>query len=247
MPYRFNALSFGAIATLTLLSLTGCGSPQQDSATTLPEVEAPSSPAITEPIAEPAAAEPAAEPQAAEAPADATASTTDSTASPSYDPQPLTTDALAQIESELGSSEEVFSDHSFTLDVPDLGNVAFVASRSSRPDGKPFGSLVMRLRFPDGEYQPLVPANPGQEMPWNFWSLNAVAFEDVNGDGLGPDIVAIADYMTGAGPEAAQPFPVTTVQFREPSGFFIADAEVDEQLSSEGISTIAEVRNALGQ
>ena len=53
--------------------------------------------------------------------------------------------------------------------------------------------------------------------------------------------------MTGAGPEAAQPFPVASVQFIDGDGLYAADATIDEQLNRQGVSTISEVRAALSQ
>ena len=106
--------------------------------------------------------------------------------------------------------------------------------------------LNLRFRTSEGKYQPLVPVNQALTA-WNFYQLNAVAFEDINNDGLGPDIVAIADYMTGAGPQAAQPFPVTTVHFKDARGFFAADEATEELLSEQGAATIAEVRSALSR
>ena len=229
MPIR-SASQLGLTTAFLLLSATACSSPQTDT----PEQQASEPPATTTSLT-----------PEAPTPSSNTAPQPDSQPQ-SYDVQPITPTELTQVAKELGASEEVFSEHSFSLKLPDSGDVAFIASRSDRPN-QPFGDLVMRLRYPDGKYQPLVPANQMQGSAWNFWDLKAISFDDFNGDGLGPDIIAIAEYMTGAGPEAAQPFPVVTVQFREPGGFFTANAEIDQQLSDQGISTISEVRAALSQ
>ena len=227
MPIR-SASQLGLTTACLLLSATACSSPPTDT----PEQQASEPPATTT------------------APTPETPTPSSNTAPDSqpqsYDVQPLTPTELTQVASELGTSEEVFSEHSFSLKLPDSGDVAFIASRSDFPN-KPFGEFVMRLRFPDGEYQPLVPADQMQTAAWNFWDLKAISFDDVNGDGLGPDIIAITEYMTGAGPEAAQPFPIITVQFREAGGFFTANAEIDRQLSDQGLSTISEVQAALSQ
>lgn len=155
-----------------------------------------------------------------------------------YTAQPLNQAELALIESELGLDEEVFEAHSFAITLPDMGDVAFVTSRVYR-EGEP-DRLALRFRDVDGSYVPLVP-NPDTP-DWNLWDVDAVAFEDVNTDGAGPDIVVIAEYMTGIGPTGAQPFPVATVFFNDGDDYFATDSYIDELLSSRGVETIADVK-----
>lgn len=158
-----------------------------------------------------------------------------------YTAQPLNQAELALIESELGFSEEVFEAHSFAVTLSNRGDVAFVASKIKR-EGAP-DRLALRFRDVDGSYVPLVP-NP--EIPdWTLWDVDAVAFDDVNADGAGPDIVVIAEYMTGAGPTGAQPFPVATVFFNDGEDYFATDSSVDELLSSRGVETVSDVKTAL--
>lgn len=73
---------------------------------------------------------------------------------------------------------------------------------------------------------------------WTFWELKAVAFGDYNKDGLGPDVLTVAEYITGAGPEAAVPFPVTRVYFRQPSDEFQAGREWNEPFDQQQIDTV---------
>ncbi|WP_152532146.1 hypothetical protein [Leptolyngbya sp. Heron Island J] len=69
-----------------------------------------------------------------------------------------------------------------------------------------------------------------------------MAFEDVNSDGAGPDIIVIAEYMTGIGPTGAQPVPVATVFFNDGYDYFATNSSIDELLSSRGVETIEDVR-----
>ena len=156
-----------------------------------------------------------------------------------YTTQPLNQAELALIESELGPDEEVFEAHSFAITLSEMGDVVFVTSRVYR-EGAP-DRLALRFRDVDGSYVPLVP-NPDTP-DWTLWDVNAVAFEDVNTDGAGPDIVVIAEYMTGIGPTGAQPFPIATVFFNDGDDYFATDSYVDELLSSRGVETIADVQS----
>ncbi|ESA33568.1 lipoprotein [Leptolyngbya sp. Heron Island J] len=152
--------------------------------------------------------------------------------------QPLNQAELALIESELGFDEEIFEAHSFAITLSDMGDVAFVTSRVYR-EGAP-DRLALRFRDVDGSYVPLVP-NPDTP-DWTLWDVDAVAFEDVNSDGAGPDIIVIAEYMTGIGPTGAQPFPVATVFFNDGDDYFATDSYIDELLSTRGVETIADVQ-----
>jgi hypothetical protein len=74
---------------------------------------------------------------------------------------------------------------------------------------------------------------------WIVSSINAVAFVDVNGDGL-KDVLIIGSSMTGAGPTAAQEWSVVDVYFQTAAGFANCK-EVTEELNKHGenLTTIA--------
>ena len=77
-------------------------------------------------------------------------------------------------------------------------------------------------------------------VPWTFESVDMVSFRDIDGDG-NEDVIAILSYITGAGPQAAVPFPTTRI-FMGDGTKFVIDAElseaVDEAHANENISTI---------
>ncbi len=237
------------LATTALLAITACGGNQTVLTQPQADTESPASQS-TEPVTATSSA------PAQQSSSDALSAQTPSpegtavaqasrSQAASYNIQKLSAATLAIIEQELGASESIFSDHSFSLDLPELGgNVAFVASRADTENSST-GEWMMRFRLPNGEYRTLVPSGQHPESAWNFFRMNAVSFEDVNGDGLGPDIIAIAEYATGIGPQSGKPFPVERVQLRNANGFFTADAALEEQLSSQGISTISEARQVL--
>lgn len=143
---------------------------------------------------------------------------------------------LNQIESELEDAETLIRDHAFTVNLSRLGAVDFVpvAVRDDRD------SLALRLRDKNGRYTSLFLSDM-----WSFYGLDAVAFEDINGDGLGPDVVAIAQYITGVGPTGGQPFPYPTVLLNDGKDGFSTDVTIENLLSENDAVTIAEVRTIL--
>lgn len=78
------------------------------------------------------------------------------------------------------------------------------------------------------------------ETGWTFDDVAAVAFTDVDADGL-TDVVVIASYMTGIGPEGAKPFPVVIVFHNEGSGSFTLNTDLSNELTQAQTDTIAKV------
>lgn len=66
---------------------------------------------------------------------------------------------------------------------------------------------------------------------WSFESIKAVAFKDVNADGL-KDVVIIAEYVTGIGPTGMIPFLVKGVYFQG-SDQFTTNIEISNLINSE--------------
>ena len=62
--------------------------------------------------------------------------------------------------------------------------------------------------------------------PWTFESVDMVSFRDIDGDG-NEDVIAILSYITGAGPQAAVPFPTTRI-FMGDGTKFVIDTELSE-------------------
>jgi hypothetical protein len=80
------------------------------------------------------------------------------------------------------------------------------------------GQVVMTLPDPYGSGE------------WWYDRTVATAFEDIDGDHR-EDILIIADYLTGIGPEGAKPFPVASVYLRRGAGFKPATA-LNERLNN---------------
>ncbi len=102
------------------------------------------------------------------------------------------------------------------------------------------GSLALRWRDTTGSYSSLFISDA-----WRFFELDAVTFEDINSDGLGPGVVAIAQYTTGAGPTGGQPFPYPTVLLNDGSDNVYREPSIEELLS-DSAATIGDVRAILG-
>ncbi len=51
-----------------------------------------------------------------------------------------------------------------------------------------------------------------------FYQMTDARFADVDGDGR-PDLVVVAQFMTGIGPSGAEPFPIATVYLGQEAGF----------------------------
>lgn len=164
-----------------------------------------------------------------------------------YGVRGLKADELALVKRDLGSLGTLLEPHSFAFKLPGTGDVVLVASRHRGQafEGQAMHRLVMRLRLPGGEYEPLVPA-PSRIGVWNFSDLKTVVFEDVNGDGLGPDIVAIAEYNMGELlPEEDIAFPLAMVYLKQPQGLYVADLNLSEHLERSGAATIEQVREVV--
>lgn len=66
---------------------------------------------------------------------------------------------------------------------------------------------------------------------WSYWNTRGVAYEDLDGDGR-KDIAILARYVTGIGPNGAEPFDVVGFYFNTDKGFERAD-NLDELANSE--------------
>ncbi|MEM8642659.1 MAG: hypothetical protein AAGG51_28150 [Cyanobacteria bacterium P01_G01_bin.54] len=156
---------------------------------------------------------------------------------PSYHLQPLgrSTSVLDLVLSELSPDRELIGDHSFLLDVPHVGEVAFVTTKLN-PQGATRLRLDWRPSTGENAYYPLPVAEAIPQ--WILWEVQAIAFGDFNHDGLGPDVIAIADFITGAGPTGSEPFPVTTVYFYQGNNRFTTDIALNRTLEEQQIAAI---------
>ncbi|MGB0560335.1 MAG: hypothetical protein ACPGVO_00835 [Spirulinaceae cyanobacterium] len=155
-----------------------------------------------------------------------------------YDAQPLSTSVLDLVLSELSPDRELVGDQSFLLDVPNVGEVAFVTTKFN-PQGATRLRLDWRPSTSENAYYPLPVAEAIPE--WILWEVKAIAFGDYNQDGLGPDVIAIADFIVGAGPRGSEPFPVATVYFYQGNNVFTTDVALNRTLAAQGAATVGAV------
>lgn len=122
----------------------------------------------------------------------------------------------------------VFEDQSFSTEFENFGKVRFV---SGGVEGENPFELRLYLTDNNGDVIYSFPDFYG-----NRWSMltevSAVAFKDVNKDGL-KDIIIIAYYMTGVGETGAQEFPVAGIYFQSEKEF-INISDIDEKINGEG-------------
>ncbi|WP_231116929.1 hypothetical protein [Paenibacillus jamilae] len=73
----------------------------------------------------------------------------------------------------------------------------------------------------------------GNEWWYADEGIEAVAFRDVNKDGL-KDIIIIAYYETGTGPDGAKPFLIADIYFQKKNKTFTTIPALDETLNDQG-------------
>lgn len=122
----------------------------------------------------------------------------------------------------------VFEDQSFLTEFESFGKVSFVSGGVEGDN--PF---ELRLYLTDNNENVIYSFPSFYGNKWSVLTeLSAVAFKDVNKDGL-KDIIIIAYYMTGVGKHGAEEFPVVGVYFQREKEF-IDISEIDEQINAEG-------------
>ncbi len=130
---------------------------------------------------------------------------------------------------------DLVPEQSFTVDFAGYGRVTFATYHDL--DNSPPNVHFYLLR--DGKVIHELPDFYGNQL-WAFDEVDAVAFRDVNGDGL-KDILIIAEYITGAGPGGAEPFRVIDVFFRGESGFYREEAISELLNNSENYSRLVNI------
>ncbi|MEO1622070.1 MAG: hypothetical protein AAFU53_13695 [Cyanobacteria bacterium J06632_3] len=145
-------------------------------------------------------------------------------------PSPLSLDELNTIGLELGPEELIIREQSFALTLPVIGRTDFIATESAE------GRLSFHLRSAPNQYEKIY-----TEPQWKLWKLKAVAFEDIHQDGDGPDIIVIAEYVTGIGPEGALPFTAPAILFNRGDDTFQNDIAVNSVLSEYNAQTVEDV------
>ncbi len=132
-------------------------------------------------------------------------------------------------------------EHSFAVHLAGFGNVYFLSALDQNPQELVYSHILIeghkvRWELPQSEQ-----VTPSSYRPY---SLDAVVFTELNFDGL-TDIYTIASYVTGMGQMGAIPFPVTTLYEQQEDGTFVILEAESIEISSRGVSTVAEVEKIL--
>lgn len=156
----------------------------------------------------------------------------------------LTAAELGWVERNLGASERNINvDQSFWVNLRGLGEVAFVLTEAVTDSSTAINDLEIFVMSPSGEVVHQLPPDTDTES-WVLWEIKAVSFMELDFDGSEPDVIVIADYITGIGPTGSEPFPVTTVYLNQGSRF-IVDQQASRFVTDQGASTIAEAEEIL--
>ena len=100
----------------------------------------------------------------------------------------------------------IISDQTFNFRDSVSGDSVFIPVRQKRTG---LTTLRVFVQSSDLHIQELERSFPNYE----FAEIAAVSFQDINRDG-NKDIIIIADFMTGIGPNGAKPFPLPIVYLR---------------------------------
>ena len=113
----------------------------------------------------------------------------------------------------------IISDQTFNFRDTVSGDSVFIPVRQKRTG---LTTLRVFVQGSDLHIQELERSFPNYE----FSEIAAVSFQDINRDG-NKDIIIIADFMTGIGPNGAKPFPLPIVYLRLPHNWMM-----DEEFSN---------------
>ncbi len=128
----------------------------------------------------------------------------------------------------IKSGFEVDDKQSFWINLESYGQVKFVS-------GWNFNDPIRILKFYliDKEENIIYRfSDLLDQTPWDFYGIRAISFKDANADGL-KDIIIIAEYLTGAGPTGATPFPVAGIYFQNKKDFARVP-ELEEEINNSG-------------
>ncbi|WP_017324900.1 hypothetical protein [Synechococcus sp. PCC 7336] len=139
--------------------------------------------------------------------------------------------------------QTVLGEHAFRVDLPQCGTCLFVPIQDLQ--GRPEISLHL---VKEGQITYTL-AQSEADRTWAAWEVLAVAFTDLDADG-DDDIMLLAEYMTGIGPQGAVPFPAMSIYYSRKRGFEL-DPALSQTLTDRRVETIGEaiefIRNDLRQ
>ncbi|KAF6567648.1 DUF4163 domain-containing protein [Paenibacillus sp. EKM202P] len=125
---------------------------------------------------------------------------------------------------------EIEESQSFQTTLEGFGKVRFVSTKTRENE------IPKNYFFLLDDRERIIYSFP--DMYGNEWwyadeGIEAVAFRDVNKDGL-KDIIIIAYYETGTGPDGAKPFPIADIYFQKKNKTFTTIPALDETLNDQG-------------
>ncbi|XOK64609.1 hypothetical protein ACJ7K1_16410 [Paenibacillus elgii] len=136
-----------------------------------------------------------------------------------------------------GASVEEIADQSFQVELESWGKVRFVSAKRMNADGRK--ELVLSLKDAEDHTLYTFP-QPKLVESWNFESVKAVSFKDVDGDGK-KDVIVLADYVTGKGSGGSIAMTVPSI-FVQKDKSFVSDYDTDKRLNASGkITTVSDV------
>lgn len=141
--------------------------------------------------------------------------------------------SYAKVEN-LSDKKEIMSiivEQSFNVKLENWGEVKFISSKINNDGPFQLGHFLVNksndilYSFPILEY-------------WNFENILAVSFKDINQDGF-KDIIVIANYSAGIGPNGTIPFRYCTVFFQKGRKFIMSydlNDEISNSISNKDIT-----------
>ncbi len=134
-----------------------------------------------------------------------------------------------------GPSGELIANQTFDAEFPHFGKVKF-ASYKGAGNVDRFNFYFLKDDAIEYQFADFY----GNKQGWMADEIVAVAFKDLNSDNL-KDVIIIANYMTGIGPDAAVPFPVIGVYINKTETFDHDDAVNSDINSDLSIKSVADV------
>lgn len=160
------------------------------------------------------------------------------------DARPLAPEDLSWVAQHLPEPGRLINaDQSFWVNLRELGEVAFVVTETVDDATQALNHLEIYLIAPDSTVIHQMPQN-ADTGSWILWEVKGISFLELDFDGSEPDVLFIADYITGVGPTGSQPFPVTTVYLNQ-GDYFVIDQAASRFVSDRGIATLGEAEDIL--
>lgn len=125
---------------------------------------------------------------------------------------------------------EIEESQSFQTTFEGFGKVRFVSTQANKDE------IPKNYFFLLDDQERVIYSFPdlyGNEWWYADEGIEAVAFKDVNKDGL-KDVIIIAYYETGSGPDGAKPFPIADIYFQKKNKTFTTLSALDEALNDQG-------------